>query len=105
MFNITGKYVTVFNPQAKLGSHSHTVVATLSTSKKNVIDGAISYDNMSWNGRFVGACVDKAMELKEFDKIDITKGSITNHYDKESKRLYVDVTVFDFEMSTPGHKE
>lgn len=99
MLNITGKYVTVFNPHVNEETSTRSVYATLSTSKKNVINGVVSYENMSWSGKFVAGAFDKAKGLKDFDKIDIKKGSITNKYDKENKRLYVDVTIFDFDMS------
>lgn len=98
MFNVTGMYVTVFNPTIDK-KKERTVFATLSTSKKNVKEGAVTYENMSWNASFVGAAYDKALNLKDRDKIDVIKGAITNRYDKELRRLYVDVIVFDFNKS------
>lgn len=104
MFNITGKYVTVFSPSIKTEISDRIVFATLSTSRKNIKDGEVSYENMLWNGRFVGGAFEKAKNLSDRDKIDIIKGSITNHYDKLEKRLYVDVTVFDFVLSDTSKK-
>lgn len=99
MLNITGKYVTVFSPSIRTNVSDKILFATLSSSKKNVKDGAVSYDNMTWSAKFVGGAFEKAKSLKELDKIDILKGAITNKYDKDSKRLFVEVTVFDFVMS------
>lgn len=101
MFNITGKFVTVFDPSIKLDKSERTVFATLSTSKKNTAaNGTVSYVNMTWlNSRFVGEAFEPAKALRNGDKIDIIRGSIENRYDKEKKILYVDVTVFEFAIS------
>lgn len=99
MLNITGKYITVFQPQVKLEISEKIVFATLSSSKKIFKDGETSYENMMWNGKFVAGAFEKAKSLKDFDKIDIIKGSITNKYDKSNNRVYVEVTIFDFIMS------
>lgn len=99
MLNITGKFVTVFQPQIKLNVSERMVFANLSTSKKNTRGGEVSYDNMSWRGRFVGDAFEPSKALRDGDKIDITSGMITNKYDKEKQQLYVDVTIFDFAMS------
>ena len=99
MLNVTGKYVTVFNPAIKNSISDKVIFATLSSYKKSVIDGKISYENMSWQGKFVAGAFEKAKLLKNFDKINILKGSIINKYDKNKNSLYVEVTIFDFVMS------
>lgn len=100
MFNITGKFVTVFQPEIQLNVSERIVFANLSTSKKNKsVGGEISYVNMSWKGRFVGDAFEPAKALRNGDKIDITSGAITNRYDKINDHLYVDVIIFDFSMS------
>ncbi len=100
MLNCTGKYVSVFQPHIKTNVSDKILFANLSSSKKNLSpEGEVTYENMSWNARFVGDAFEKAKTLKEKDKIDITKGAITNKYDKENQKLYVDVVVFDYEMS------
>ncbi|QSX05897.1 hypothetical protein JYG23_00025 [Sedimentibacter sp. zth1] len=55
-----------------------------------------TYTNMYWRARFVGGAFEKAKELKNKDKIEITKGVIENTYDKEKGKLWVNVTVFEF---------
>lgn len=99
MLNCTGRYVTVFKPQIKEEVSKKILFANLSSTKKVTHGEEVSYENMSWNGKFVGTAFEKAKSLKDKDKIDITRGAITNRYDKESKKLYVDVTIFEFEMS------
>lgn len=99
MLNCTGKYVTVFNPRIMPEISEKILFANLSTSKKITHGEEIEFENMSWSGRFVGTAFEKAASLKNKDKIDIVKGSITNRYDKEKEKLYVDVTVFDFNLS------
>ena len=39
-----------------------------------------------------------ALELKDKDRIAIKEAAIENYYNKEQKKLYVSVVVFDFEM-------
>lgn len=91
MFNITAKYVSVFQPEDK----GKFVQANLSTSKKNE-DG--TYKNMYWIAKFVGKAREAASQLKDKDKIEIINGAIENFYDKDKDKLYVNVTVFDFKM-------
>ena len=89
--NITGKYITVFQVEDK----EKYIQANLSTGKKDR-DG--NWTNMSWRARFVGKCKDKASQLKDKDKIEITNGLIENNYVKETKTLWVNVVVFDFDL-------
>ena len=89
--NITGKYITVWQPEDK-GKY---VQANISTSKKNQDGG---YQSMNWRARFVGKCKDTAAQLKDKDRIEITNGLIENNYVKETKTLWVNVVVFDFEL-------
>jgi hypothetical protein len=81
---------TIFEPVVK----EKYVQAKLSTGKKNQ-DG--SWTNMSWNVRFIGKCYDQASRLKEKDKIELRSGYVENSYDKETKKSYVNVIVFEFE--------
>lgn len=90
MLNVTGKYVSVFEVEAK----ERYCTANLSTFKKNTDN---TYTNMYWKARFVGKAFGKAKELKDKDKIEITNGIIENNYDKEKDKLWVTVTIFEFE--------
>lgn len=51
----------------------------------------------SWRGFFVGDALKRAKKLEDGAHIMLTNAKISNKYDKENKRLYVEVTVFDFE--------
>ena len=41
-------------------------------------------------------------QLAEKDKIEITQGGIKKYYDKENKKEYYNVVVFDFEVMGEG---
>lgn len=107
MLSVTGRFITVFQPEIKLNVSEHIVFANLSSSMKDKnTKGDISYTNMSWRGRFVGSAFEPANALRNGDKIDIVKGAIKNRYDKERKTLYVDVIIFEFIMAdTASRKE
>jgi len=82
------------------------VFANLSTSKKNVDTGGnVTYENMYWKGAFVGDAFEPAKALRDGDKIDIVRGIISNRYDKSNKILYVDVRVFEYELSKVKDKD
>jgi len=69
------------------------VKAQLSTSEKKQ-DG--TYENSSWFASFVGNSKELARQLKDKDKITITKGKLTNVYNKDKKQSYLNMTVFEF---------
>ncbi len=85
------KYVSVFNPDVK----EKYVQANLTTSKKNEDS---SYANMYWKSRFVGNAFEPAKQLKDKDKIEIKNGIIENTYDKKTEKLWVNVTIFEFDV-------
>lgn len=105
MLNITGKYITVFQPQIDLNISGKMVFANISSSKKDTRTNPPTYTNMSWKAKFVGEAFESAKALRDKDKIDIVKGVISNTYDKEKGKLYVDVTIFEFLMSDTKKKE
>lgn len=88
MFNVTGK-ATVF----EVKDEDKVVKVNLSTSKKQADD---SFVNMYWKGVFVGKAKEKAKELKDKDKIEIVNGAVENKYDKETKKTWVSIVIFDF---------
>ena len=92
------KYVSVFQAEDK-GKY---VQSNLSTGKKKQ-DG--TWDNMYWKARFVGKCKDEAVELQDKDKIEIKQGIIENNYDKENKKLWLTVVIFDFEVMNKAQKD
>lgn len=75
----------------------NTISANISTFEGKGSDGEkIIYS--SWNANFVGAAYDKAKKLKNKDVILLMRAKADNNYDKKKERLYVNVTVFDFEL-------
>lgn len=86
---------TVFDAKRE-EKRKNTVIANIST-----YEGKDQEDNnryCSWKARFVGDAFEPALNLADKDKIVITSGKIENNYNKEQERLYVIVTIFDFEM-------
>lgn len=69
------------------------VKAQLSTNEKKQ-DGSREYSN--WNTIFSSKCVDYAKSLKDGEIITVTKGKLTNVYNKEKKVSYLNLTVFEF---------
>ena len=86
---------TVFDVKEAEG-RKNTVQATMST-----YEGKDQHDKpryCSWRTYFVGNAFEKALTLKDKDKILITSAKVENNYDKKNEKLYVKVTVFDFEL-------
>jgi len=91
--NRESKFVTIWESADK-GKY---VDAKTSTGRKDDREST-GYKNSSWNIRFVGNCVDMAKTLQRNDKIKITNGYVENTFDKEANKLWINVTVFDFEF-------
>lgn len=53
--------------------------------------------------RFLGDAAGKAAELKGGENIRLLRTDVSNRYDKEAGREYVNYKVFDFEI--PAHPE
>ena len=73
----------------------------ISTSDKQQ-DG--TYKNSSWNARLVGKSKDIA--INEGDRITITSAKIENIYNKEQKKSWLNIIVFDLTVDgSDGFKE
>lgn len=91
----TGAYCTVWDVDPK--SDTFTKVR-LSVSKKNKAIGEYVTE-FSGFVSFVGtAAAKKAAALKPKDRIKLGDVDVTNIYDRESKREYVNYTCFNFEL-------
>ena len=77
-------------------NRKNTIWANISTYEGKTQDDKSKYS--SWNTNFVGGAYEKAKMLQEKDVIILTKAKIENTYDKEKEKLYVNLTVFDFDM-------
>lgn len=80
----------------KSDNRKSTMRANLSTYEGKTQDDKPKYS--SWNAYFVGDAYEKAKDLQNKNKIILTEAKIENYYDKEKGRLYVNLTVFDFEI-------
>lgn len=97
----SGTEAMVFNPRINPG-RKNTITATISTYEGKNQDGSRKY--CSWYTHFVGRAYETAVNLKDKDKIIVTNANIENQYNKEQERLYITLTVFDFEMRKEGEK-
>lgn len=105
MLNITGRYVTVFNPEIKLDVSEHTVFANLNTSRKDNRTTPPTYKTSSWlNARFVGEAFEPAKALRNKDKIDIIRGAITNEKSESNGKFYNELVIFEFALSDLSKK-
>lgn len=86
---------TVFDVK-KDEKRKNTVQANISTYEGEGPDEERRYS--SWFTRFVGKAYEKALGLNDKDKIIIKSAKIENSYNKETEKLYVTVTVFDFKV-------
>ena len=71
--------------------------AELSSSRKKD-DGTFETDFSSKFVRFVGKAAEKSETVSPKSTIQITNCGVTNFYDKEKKREYINYVVFDFEV-------
>lgn len=55
-----------------------------------------SYKNSNWNCRLVGKAKD--IMVNEGDRIEITSAKIENIYNKETKKTWLNVIIFDFKL-------
>ena len=92
MLTINNGYLKIW----KIEDKGKSVVASCSTSEKDRQNEG-EYINSNWNVRFVGKCLEDAKQLSEGDRVKIVGGKITNVWDKENKRNWLNVVVFEFE--------
>lgn len=89
-----GTKATVFSAK-KDENRKRTVIADISTYEGKDQDGNPRYAH--WRARFVGDAYEDALGLEDKDRIIIQSGIVDNFYSKEKEKLYVNVTVFQFE--------
>lgn len=90
-----GSYATVWQVEPGKGNFSKV---RLSVSRKNRETGA--YDTeFSGYCMFIGTANAKATRLKERDRIKLGDVDVTNTYDKDARKEYVNYKVFDFEAA------
>ena len=82
---------------AESEKRKNTVTANISTYEGKDKDDKAVYS--SWRANFVGDAFGKAKDLSEKDLIVLTNAKVESSFNKEKERLYVTVTVFDFEKA------
>ena len=92
------KYVRVYNIEIK----EKYVQARLQTSEKKQTG---EYENSDWYARFVGGSLGLAQQLTDKSTITINQGKLTNPYNRDTKKAYLNMTVFDFEITKQGEKK
>ena len=103
----TGAYATCFGVEPGKGNFTKV---RLSISKKNKETGQYEQD-FSGYCTFIGNAHALATRLKERDRIKLGDIDVSNTYDKEAKKEYVNYKVFSFEIvsgapdGTVGHQE
>lgn len=90
-------YATYWGTQNEEEKYATVKISTGDKQK----DG--SYVNTNWFARFVGKAFEKLGELESKDKIKIS-GKISNPYNKETKKSFLNLVVFDFEFSDTAKK-
>ena len=83
----------------KVDKKEKYTAVSISTSDKQQ-DG--SYKNSSWSCRLVGKAKD--VEVAEGDKLIINSAKIENIYDKEAKKCWLNIIVFDAEVGSVAVK-
>lgn len=88
-------FATVWSVEDK----GNYVQGRISTSEKDTREEG-KYINSNWFVRFVGQSKEKALQLKERDRIRILSGKITNTLSGEgqNRKSYLNVIIFDFEF-------
>ena len=90
-FWINDAYATVWSVEDK-GKYVNARIG--SSDKKQ--DG--TYENSSWFAKFLGQCKDDATKLQEKDRIKILSSKISNVYNKDEGKSYLNMVIFKFEL-------
>ena len=104
-----GRRFTFFSREREINGTkvTHTeksVFATLSEGiKTGENNGQPIWENDYWNTVFCGKAYEKALALKDKDRICVTEMNVRNVYHKPSKKSYPQITVTDFDVIVSNH--
>lgn len=90
-------YATIWEKKAFPSGKCMNVRITV--SKKNKETDQYEDEFSGWC-RFVGKANEKVQNLPDRSRIKVGDIDVTNRYDKETKTMYYNVTVWDFEPQT-----
>ena len=99
-----GRHFTFFSRKQKVNNESvtHTeksVFGTLSDGiKTGENNGQPIYVNDYWQTAFCGKAYQKALELKDKDRISVIEMNIRNVYSSMTKKSYPQIMVTDFDI-------
>ena len=91
MLWIADNYVKVW----KIENKGNYFMGTCSSGTKKQ-DG--TYENSSWNVKFVGKGAVGAEDIIEGSRLKLTSGGVKSIYNKDTKKTWVDVIVFKWEF-------
>lgn len=99
-----GKRFTFFTREREVNGEkvTHTdksVFGTLSEGiKTGENNGQPIYENDYWDVTFCGKAYEKALSLKDKDKVCVTEMNVRNVYFKPTKKTYPQIMVTDFDV-------
>lgn len=99
-----GKRFTFFSKEREVNGQkvNHTdkcVFGTLSEGiKTGENNGQPIWENDYWNVTFCGKAYEKALQLKDKDRIVVVEMNVRNVYWKPTKKSYPQITVTDFDV-------
>lgn len=100
MINFTCKFAFVYEPHINLEISEHKVFANLVTSRKDNRTEPVSFVRSTWyDVSFVGDAFEPAKALRGGEKINVIRGAITNEKNPKNGKTYMNLIVFDFELS------
>lgn len=83
----------------KVYNTDKSVFGTLSEGiKVGEVNGQAVWENDYWNVTFCGKAYEKALTLKDKDKVGITEFNVRNAYSKTTKKSYPQIVVTEFEI-------
>ena len=98
----TGSYCTVWEVESKSPTMTK---ARVSISRKNRNTGMYDTDFTGFVD-FVGtASARKALDLKERDRIKLGDVDVTNRYDKDTRREFVNYKIFSFDLADDSPRD
>lgn len=99
-----GRRFTFFTREKEIDGQktTHTarvVFGTLSEGiKTGENNGQPIWENDYWNAAFCGKAYEKALALKDKDRVCVTEMNVRNVYSKNTKKSYPQITVTDFDV-------
>lgn len=103
-----GKRFTFFKREKevngeKVNNTDKSVFGTLSEGiKVGEKNGQPIWENDYWNATFCGKAYEKALTLKDKDRVVVTEMNIRNIYSQNTKKSYPQITVTDFDLYVPN---